>query len=69
VKIEPIETEDAEEIRRYNLPLPSHLLTQLRIASIEKNMSIRAIILESIRLNGYDTGPIPIDQRRTTDTI
>ena len=47
----------------YQLLLPKDLLIQLKVSASEQETSIRAIILESLKKNGYKVGAIE-DRRR-----
>ena len=53
-----------EKETSYQLLLPKDLLIQLKVSASEKETSIRAIILESLKKNGYKVGTIE-DRRRT----
>ena len=53
-----------EKETSYQLLLPKDLLIQLKVSASEKETSIRAIILESLKKNGYKVGAIE-DRRRT----
>jgi hypothetical protein len=52
-----------EKETSYQLLLPKDLLIQLKVSASEKETSIRAIILESLKKNGYKVGAIE-DRRR-----
>jgi hypothetical protein len=53
-----------EKETSYQLLLPKDLLIQLKVSASEKETSIRAIILESLKKNGYKVGAIE-DRIRT----
>lgn len=43
--------------------MPAHLIKQLKIAAIDRETSVRVIVLEALRAQGFDVGEIK-DRRR-----
>lgn len=44
--------------------MPAHLVKQLKMAAIEKETSVRVIVLEALKAQGFDVGEIR-DRRKS----